>query len=182
MKKITLLCTFIIFVNAGFSQQEKNRSLFFHSVNTVGLIQGQAGSAFSFLTINGIQYKTLFTGLGTGFDLYKLRTIPLFVSLRNEFGKKSNKLFVFADAGTNFYWKKDGDAKLYYQNDKFKNGFYGGGGFGYKVNLGRGSSFLLSAEYNRKELTESGSNDDGSYPQRINYNFNRVIIKTGFEF
>lgn len=150
----------------------------------IGLIQGQKGSSLSLQSINGVQYKSIFGGIGIGLDLYRYRTIPLFISLRNEFGKTCNKLFVFADAGTNFYWKKDGDEKMYYENDKFENGFYGGGGVGYKLSLDKHFSFLLSAEYSYKKLSESGSYvyfDIANSENRV-YNMNRIIIKTGFEF
>ncbi len=184
MKKYILFLFFATFVNAAFSQKEKVRIAKFHSINMVGLIEGQKGSSLSLQSINGLQYKSFFAGIGAGLDLYRYRTIPLFISLRNEFGKTRNKFFVFADAGTNFYWKKDGDEKLYYENDKFKNGFYGGGGVGYKLNLNQHLSFLLSTEYSYKKLSESGSYVyfDNINSENRTYNLNRIIIKTGIEF
>lgn len=182
MKKYLLLLIFLILVNVSFSQ-EKNKPVFrFHSINTAGLIEGQAGSSFSLLSVNGFQYKSLFGGIGTGFDFYRFRTIPLFVSLRTEFGKTQNKFFCFANAGTNFYWKKDNDAVLYYTSVKFKNGFYGGGGAGYKFILNQQLSFLFSVEYSHKKLAETGSYGDETFPEKINYNLNRLILKTGIEF
>lgn len=184
MKSFFVLLCFTIIAKPVFSQKEKNSLVQFHSINLAGLIEGQKGSSLSLQSINGVQYKSLFGGIGIGLDLYRYRTIPLFISLRNEFGKTRNKFFVFADAGTNFYWKKDDDEKMYYENDKFENGFYGGGGVGYTLNLNQHLSFLLSTEYSHKKLSETGgyTNSDIINSDKRIYNLNRVIIKTGIEF
>ncbi|MBS1610408.1 MAG: hypothetical protein JSS70_16965 [Bacteroidetes bacterium] len=184
MKKYFVILFLAGFAGVSFSQKVTSSTLRFHSINMIGLIEGQKGSSLSIQSINGLQYKSLFGGIGIGLDLYRYRTIPVFIDLRNEFGKTRNKFFVFADAGMNFYWQKDGDEKLYYQNDAFKNGFYGAGGIGYKLTLDQHLSFLLSTEYSYKKLSESGSYiyiDAINSEKRI-YNLNRVIIKAGIEF
>jgi hypothetical protein len=184
VKKYIVLLLFVTFSKASFSQKERISKVRFHSINMIGLIEGQKGSSLSLQSTNGLQYKSIFGGIGVGLDLYRYRTIPLYISLRNEFGKTRNKFLVFADAGTNFYWKKDDDEKLYYENDKFKNGFYGGAGVGYKLNLNQNISFLLSGEYSYKKLSETGSfvyTYERNSEKRV-YNLNRIIIKTGIEF
>ena len=166
----------------------------FHSINNIGLLEGQAGSAFQLQTINGAQYKSWLAGIGVGLDYYRFRTIPLFADVRKEFGKSGNKFFVYADAGINFYWKKDKDAKQFYVDDKFKNGFYGEAGLGYKLKINQKIALIFSGGYSYKKLTEEGS----SYPsymypilagtefpiakEKINYNFNRLVLKAGIEF
>jgi hypothetical protein len=162
----------------------------FHSFNTIGLMEGQAGSAFQLQAVNGLQYKSWFYGIGVGLDYYRLRTIPLFADVRKEFGKTDNKFFVYADAGANFYWKRDKDVKQFYIDDKFKNGFYGEAGLGYKLNLNRKLRLAFSAGYSYKKLTEEGYNfwNDPGFPnapypiEKINYNLNRLAFKIGIEF
>jgi|HubBroStandDraft_3_1064219.scaffolds.fasta_scaffold43553_4 hypothetical protein len=167
----------------------------FHSINNLGLLEGQTGSAFQLQTINGAQYKSWFAGVGLGLDFYRLRTIPLFVDFRKEFGKNANKLFVYSDVGINFSWVTDQQKTGYAQNDKFSNGFYGDWGLGYKVLVAKKNNVLLSLGYSCKKTVETY--DPLYYPtgifygqgvqannqgQKINYSLNRLSIKIGWEF
>jgi hypothetical protein len=185
----------LVLVAANVSAQQKNSAplLQFHSINNIGLLEGQAGSAFQLQTINGAQYKSWFGGAGIGLDYYKYRTIPLFFDLRKEFGKSHNKFFVYGDAGIDFYWKRDNDAKQFYYDDKFKNGFYGEAGAGYKLKISQKLSFVFSAGYSYKKMTEEGDYyymgpTPNIYPQfpseseKINYHLNRLVLKAGIEF
>ncbi len=169
----------------------------FHSINNVGLLEGQAGSAFQLQTINGVQYKSWFGGIGLGLDYYRFRTIPLFIDLRKEFGKGDNKFFVYADAGMNFYWRRDKDVKQFPLDDAFKNGFYAEPGAGYQCKLTRKVSLLFSAGYTYKKISEEGGYlyyfTDLAYPgpanyypdpgmEKIKYNCNRLVLKAGIRF
>ncbi|MBS1935120.1 MAG: hypothetical protein JST96_14050 [Bacteroidetes bacterium] len=141
-------------------------------------------------TINGVKYKSWFGGIGVGLDYYCYCTIPLFAEIRKEFLKSANKIFVYADAGTNIYWQRGNDAKHFPIHDKFKNGFYGEIGAGYKFILSRKSALQFSIGYSYKKLTEQGTYlfiDTGFGPstndvEKINYNFNRLVLKTGVIF
>src|SRR5277367_6797314 len=137
--KFSMLFIMLIMI-VGISSAQQNslgRQWQFHSINSVGLLEGETGSAFQMQTINGINYKSWFAGIGLGLDFYRLRTIPLFADFRKEFGKSSNKIFVYSDVGINFSWVTDQQKTSYVQNDKFNNGFYGDWGLGYKVMLNR---------------------------------------------
>jgi hypothetical protein len=194
-KLIAFLIVLIFGIAPGFSQSKKNPSKWvLHSINNVGLLEGQAGSALQLQTINGVKYKSWFAGLGVGLDYYRFRTIPLFVDIRKEFGKKQDKFFVYGDAGMNFYWKRDKDPKQFYINDKFKNGFYGELGAGYKIKISGNALFSLSFGYSFKKLGEEGQYGLYTYPMfpqigtaeylsnRIDYRLNRLVIKMGIEF
>ncbi len=191
---IGLLAIFSITCSA--QQKTAGNFLKFHSFNSVGLIEGQAGSAFQPQTINGVQYKSWFGGVGVGLDYYRLRSIPLFADIRKEFGKNGNHFFIYADAGTNFYWERDKDVKQFPANDKVKNGFYGEAGLGYKFRLNSKIALFISGGYSYKKLTETGNNyslnyitnpvgfpvDDNPSPEKINYNLNRLVLKAGIVF
>ncbi|HVY74956.1 MAG TPA: hypothetical protein VG890_09015, partial [Puia sp.] len=69
----------------------------FHSINQVGLLEGESGSSWQLQTVNGMSYKSWFAGIGVGLDYYRLRGIPLFLDLRKTFGHSRNKPFVYAD-------------------------------------------------------------------------------------
>jgi len=196
--KIFLL---LIFIAGNISAQQKNigKPFQFHSVNNMGLLEGQAGSTFQLQTINGAQYKSWFAGAGVGLDYYHFRTIPLFIDLRKEFGKRINRLFVYADAGINFYWKRDKDPKQFYYNDAFNNGVYSEAGAGYKVKLSHQIALSFACGYSYKKIAESGSDNyyyfintpgNTSYlgppvsssMSKINYNLKRLVLKAGIEF
>ena len=197
-KRILLSNIIVVIISANcFAQQKSADKPFqFHSINNVGLLEGQAGSALQLQTINGVQHRSWFAGIGVGLDYYRYRTIPLFVDVRKEFGKSKNKFFIYADAGMNFYWMRDKDVKQFYISDKLRNGFYSEAGTGYKCILNASLSLLFSCGYSYKALAETG----GSYylypvdplpgvpsapsytPEKINYHLNRLILKIAIEF
>ena len=194
--KLSMLFFMLIVMVDISSAQEKSLSgqWKFHSINNAGLLEGETGSAFQVQTVNGVQYKSWFAGLGLGLDLYRIRSIPLFADIRKEFGKGNNKLFVYADMGINFSWATDQQKTSYVQNDKISNDFYTDLGLGYKVLVGRRNAVLLSLGYSFKKTVESydqqyfypnGLSDPGEPDldkQKINYSLNRLILKIGWEF
>ncbi len=194
-----LIVLLTMFVSITSAQQNNSVNQWqFHSLNSVGLLEGETGSAFQLQTINGVNYKSWFAGVGLGLDFYRLRTIPLFADFRKEFGKSSNKIFVYSDVGINFSWVTDKQKTSYVQNDKFGNGFYGDWGLGYKVLVTKKNNLLLSLGYSYKKTVETYDqvyytyyppgifDGPGSLPnvqtQKINYGLNRLTIKIGWEF
>src|ERR1700693_3532063 len=111
MLRIRLSMLFVMLTMiVGITSAQQNNSVRlwqYHSINSVGLLEGETGSAFQLQTINGVNYKSWFAGAGLGLDFYRLRTIPLFADFRKEFGKSSNKIFVYSDVGINFSWVTD---------------------------------------------------------------------------
>jgi hypothetical protein len=190
------LVLFVLSVMVGTTTaQQKNVSSpwQFHSVNNIGLLEGQTGSSFQLQTINGAEYKSWFGGVGLGLDFYRYRTIPVFIDLRKEFGKASNKLFVYSDLGVDFSWVTDNEKMNYSVDDQFGNGFYCDFGLGYKVAVGKHNNLLLSLGYSYKKLTETESYQDISFGyelspgpnsqmEKMNYGLNRLSIKIGWEF
>ena len=127
----------------------------FHSINNVGLLEGQTGSAFQLQSINGMQYKSWYGGIGLGLDFYRYRTIPLFIDFRKEFGNSVNKFFAYADGGVNFCWLTDNEKNMYLMDDHFDTGFYTDLGMGYKMGIGKTNHLLLSIGYSLKKLKET---------------------------
>ena len=170
------------------SAQQKSQagSWRFQSINSVGLLEGQAGSAFQLQTINGAAYHSWFAGIGVGLDYYRLRTIPLFLDLRKEFGRSSHPFFIYADGGINFGWVTDMQ-KLGYVGEQFSNGFYDDLGLGYKAVLGKNNALLLSLGYSYKKITDTYISEYVGTPPlppptKINYSLNRLCIKLGWSF
>ena len=191
-KKIQVVFLLLISTISFASAQQKvsGNSWQFHSINNLGLLEGQAGSSFQLQTINGVQNRSWFGGIGLGIDYYRYRTIPLFFDLRKEFGKNSNKAFIYADLGTNFAWVSENEKLYYLVDDHFGNGFYSDLGLGYKVMTGKSNHFLISLGYSFKKLTETYRSQLFSYIDqlqtgqydKINYNLHRLSIKAGWEF
>ena len=160
----------------------------FHSINNVGLLEGQTGSAFQLQSINGMQYKFWFGGIGLGLDFYRYRTIPLFIDFRKEFGNSVNKFFAYADWGVNFCWLTDNEKNMYLMDDHFDTGFYTDLGMGYKMGVGKSNHLLLSIGYSLKKLKETYNSyyyfppDNKIDKEEINYSLNRVSLKIGWEF
>ena len=189
-----VMLTMIVAITSA-QQNNSVRRWQFHSINSVGLLEGETGSAFQLQTINGVNYKSWFAGVGLGLDFYRLRTIPLFADFRKEFGKSSNMIFVYSDVGINFSWVTDQQKTSNVQNDKFNNGFYGDWGLGYKVLVTKKNNLLLSLGYSYKKTVETYDPlyynpgifyGQGTQPndqtQKINYSLNRLSIKIGWEF
>jgi hypothetical protein len=187
---ILLFLLTIMFKISSAQQKSLAGSWQFHSINNLGLLEGQTGSSFQIQSVNGAQYKSWFAGIGLGLDYYRYRTIPLFVDFRKEFGRSSNKLFVYIDLGISFSWVTDQQKMNYVTYDKFSNGFYSDLGLGYKINVGRSNSLLLSLGYSYKKITETynlpfiytGFPEPEDQIQKINYSLNRLSIKMGWVF
>ena len=198
IKLIVSLALILFAINIKAQEKSTAADPFFHSINTIGWLKNNTGHAAQLETINGMQFQSWFAGLGTGIDYQLYRSIPLFIDVRKELGKTANKLFVYADAGTNFYWQRNTDTKEFPANNKIKNGFYGAAGLGYTIRLKGNTSFLISAGYSYKQLTVNG-NYYTIYPYlgpyvdygpamepgvagKQEHSLNRLVIKAGIAF
>jgi hypothetical protein len=197
MLRLSMLLLLLTIIAGNSSAQQNNisKTWQFHSINNVGFLEGQTGSAFQLQTINGVQCKSWFSGAGLGLDYYRFRTVPLFFDLRKEFGKCANKLFLYSDLGVNFSWVTDKEKTNYVVDDKFANGLYAEAGLGYKAVIGKNQALLISVGYSYKKLRETyiswqyypGINminpeQNINNQNQINYGFSRLSIKMGWQF
>jgi len=186
--KLFLIIAFT-FISAATLAQHKAT---FSSQNYVGLLEGEQGSKFQLQTINGIKYKTWFTGLGTGIDWYYRRSIPAFLSLNKDFLIKGNRnFFIATDVGANFPWLVD---KNSYAIDKAIPGLYWGAGLGYKVGIGKlNDAILLQLGYSYKHVAEKTKpvyyyamplivESQQDMTNRFDYYLRRLSIKIGWNF
>lgn len=184
MKKVA----FVVFIFLQIVAAQGQNKFQFHSQNYAGLLEGRFGSAFQFTTINGIQYRTWFAGVGTGLDWYYKRTVPLFLSISKDFKKDSNTWFVSLDAGTNFVWVKKNVNEFY--NSRFTPSFYSGTSIGYKAYFRKKKeAFLFGVGYSFKRLKEKQEFQsfciNPPCPVFVEYydtKVNRLSVRMGLQF
>ena len=191
-----LVLIIIAAVTNCFAQQKiETSTLQFHSINNVGLLQSQAGSAFQLQTINGVQLKSWFAGIGIGLDDYRFRTIPFFIDLRKEISKTKNKFFIYTDVGTNYQDEistQKTTFNLYPNYNRFNKGLYYDAGVGYKLKFKKNAALLFSAGYTYKKISENSTIYYGQpdvyyftnpvFIEHYNYGLNKLTLKVSWEF
>jgi len=183
--------TAVVFAFLTISSNAQHK-IVFSSQNYAGLLEGENKSAFQLQTINGFKYKTWFAGLGTGLDWYYQRSIPMFASINKGFLKKGERnLFISADGGLSFPWKRDNAIEWNYgSNGKFYPGLYWSSGLGYKIGIGKNSdAVLLHVGYSYKHLIEKNTIVNPCFnppcpesTERYDFRLRRLSLKLGWNF
>jgi hypothetical protein len=180
--------SFFVLLGLAAQPASKQSGWAFHSINEIGLLQGESKAAVHLQSVNGFQRHNLFIGLGAGLDYYRYKSVPLFGEARKYFGKSRNQFFVYADAGTNIVWEKQ-TSSVYYA-EKYHPAFYGATGIGYKAGFKNGMGFLLSAGYSFKRVNDYRQQQELCYNPGLcnletdNYKFdlNRLLLQVGWMF
>ena len=184
MTKIFLLLV-VLWLHGFASAQQR---LTFHSQNYVGMLEGEAGTSVQLHTVNGLQYRKWFGGIGAGLDYYYFRSIPLFLSLNRDLNIKRNKFYFSADGGINFPWVKN--TTFYWaEQEDFSPSHYWAGGMGYKLAINKQNRLLLHIGYSYKHMIQETQYE---YPclippcpvskQRYDYYLKRLSLKAGWMF
>jgi hypothetical protein len=172
--------------------QKKEAACKFHSINSLSLLNGDNEVSAGLQSVNGIQKKNWFAGVGVGLDYYIYRSVPFFADVRYEFGKGKNKFFAYADGGINFQWTE----RIIYEEPiwspgneysrEFHNGFYTDAGFGYIVAMKKSGGLALSLGHSHKTSREDVTYTDWRTQQPTTdiyrYRFNRIVVKVGWKF
>jgi hypothetical protein len=164
------------------------KTLSFSSQNYVGLLEGDIGSALNLQSINGFNYKNWFSGIGVGIDYYRIRSVPLFLSINRNIEIRRNVFYITADGGWNLPWLTKNEET--WNGSNFKEGVIAGTGVGYKILLNKSKqALLLNTGYSFKRLHEER---DITSPclvppcpvdiEKTKYDFNRLLIRAGLEF
>ena len=181
----------VIFIAIEMNCTGQDKKMQFKSINSLGLAEGQYGSAIQLQTINGIQKKRWFAGIGLGLDHYRFQSVPMFVDLRRSFGKKSNKIFIFANAGINFSDLTKNQKKYSYPaGSAFENGVYLATGAGYDIKMTSRFSLSIASGYTYKNTPEQ-YRLFGFFPlrtggisgnSRIKNDLKEIFLKAAIEF
>jgi hypothetical protein len=181
------ICFFCFLLCCNLLVQAQNHQVKFGSINMVGWVKGESRSVAQFQSVNGIWYKTFFSGVGVGFDPYYFKTIPLFIDLRKSIFKKPMTPFIYIDLGTNLSGEKDkvsGDWFL--TQSEYERALYYDLGIGYDFKFFKRTGLIVSVGYSEKRFTEKQSYqaDPGPSPNPtiIDYRFKRISLKAGVCF
>ncbi|MFT3949101.1 MAG: hypothetical protein QM763_19205 [Agriterribacter sp.] len=162
----------------------------YRSYNFIGVVAGEAKSAYQVLTTHGIQHRSWYAGIGAGIDDYRNRTVPLFVSIVKQVLPQNN-MFVNINAGTQFIWGKNERHTLWNAVDsKAFPGFLGEAGIGYRLPVGKdGQGMMFGTYYSYKSFREKftvvgicNNPPCENMTEYIDSKFNRWAFKVGFVF
>ncbi len=186
MSKAIFILPFLLLLLKDIAAQQHAVTKF-HSLNQVGLLEGENTSSFHLQSVNGFQCKDWFAGIGAGLDYYRFRGIPLFLDLRKYIGREKNQFFLYADGGAHFAWDKQD--KQINSTITHQPGFYSNTGIGFKAELKNGMAVVLNAGFSYKRVNEIQEQTicpfiGPCYVQkdRYNYDFRRLIIQVGWMF
>jgi hypothetical protein len=186
-----LIIVFILIPFNIFAQESRSSATgwSFHSINELGILKGTEKFAFEFQTINGVQYRSWFGGAGMGIDDYRFRSTMAYLDLRKNFGKSTNHIFLYGDAGINISWpsKRQKNDFPGVTLQKFHNGVYAATGVGYAIKTGK-NQLLFSAGYSFKR-TKADVLDirpiayDGPPLHDVyDFKFHRIDFRVGWSF
>lgn len=160
----------------------------FKSYNTIQVLNGSTTTSMGVFSVNGIQSKRIFIGLGLGYDYYYLRSIPLFLEARYNLAGKVRKVQVFANGGANFAVKQSN--KLFEnKTGPYKIGRYWSTGFDYYVPI-KSFAFTLGLAYSTKQIIQMVDSYSwnptlgriDNIPIKEDYGLNRIAIRMGWMF
>lgn len=186
-----LLCMLALSFQTIAQNNNSKQKIRLQSISNVGLLEGSDGSFFSLQTILGLQFNKSFSGIGIGIDYYRFRSIPLFIDLRQEFGKGPNAIFAYGDIGYNFDWLTDEDRQetSFSTSADFKGRLYYDAGVGYKFAFKSTHALLFSLGYTYKKIEVhdmvSSFCIGGTCPpekQIYSYSMPRWVVKAGWKF
>ena len=192
-----LIITIAMCISSASLAQKNNVKSVFHSQEQVAMINGNGAVSAGIQSVNGFTINKWFAGVGVGLDFYRYRSVPVFVDVKRYFNiHNKNAFFIYGDGGYNIPWVKKEDDQLSIWNwpskteIQYKGGAYMDAGAGYAIHCKRGNALLLSLGYSHKYFREKktiiyttvGDEVMRTDIQRFTYNFNRIMIKVGWQF
>lgn len=156
---------------------------------SAGITEGEQGTSFHVEVLNGIWYKTWFTGIGTGLDYYYFRSIPVYLSAVKYLSPRNHSFYFQGDGGINFAWEDQSSFVWNEVSSKFKPGFYWNGSVGFATGLDKKNSFLFGLGYSHKSLKEVKEIAIPCFNppcentfETYRYNLNRLTLRLGWQF
>ncbi len=159
MKKYLLgiLLLTVLHVNAQKGKGTSKKD--FYLLPQAGLLAGNDYKSGQFLLSGMLEHKGWGIGIGTGIDLYKLRTVPFFAHLQKDI-TKGGALFGYLLLGGNIAWPTELQARgiespFYNSKVSFHFGLYADLGIGYKLGVSKKHPVIISFGYSRKTVVKT---------------------------
>ncbi len=192
--KISIYVTVILLLCVFAAQSQTGNANRLYIIPQAGLLNGDQYVSGQVTLVGGIERNGWGFGIGSGVDYYKVRTVPVFIDLRRSFTINKWPLFAYANVGWNIAAPLSTQLRTsggwWYQADnKYNSGWLGEAGFGYSFLNKQKKDFQLGLGFSTKTLeetyTETVYRDFPPYgstqeQRRLNYTFNRVILKIGY--
>lgn len=194
MKKIYLLLALLLATDIY--SQKTNQSSTLYITPQVGLLNGDHAVSAQVVLSGGMKTRTWSYGIGAGVDYYKIRSAPLFIELKKDFGRKETPLFAYLQLGANIAWPLSSDYRenMYSSwfgntSTRFQGGMYQEFGIGYTGWYTKKKGVWISLGYSTKTMAEFY--DKVIYPdfppydrvtkteRKLAYTFNRLVLKIG---
>ena len=140
MRRFLVAALLLCAVNAAAVDPDTTRRFGMYAVNQFGMAFGDKGNSFLINVNGGVAYKNfLKAGIGAGFNMNYVRTMPLYLDLRYEPFRSKVKPVVFAAGGLNLFptYSSTGNS-FYYNYDVILErqvGTYAEAGIGFKTKL-----------------------------------------------
>lgn len=196
MKWIISAGLFLISISATAQRSESKNG--WHITAATGLLNGNTRTGAAVIGKIEKVWKNRWTlGLGSGFDHYYFRSVPVFAEIQRYIGKEDKGLFLYGATGVNIPWPTE-DQRWYRQGGNwwgsiqipstFSTGYWTDLGIGYGFKGKKGHGMFLRAGHSLKAMgqqyTEQVWNGTGSVSANrdISYLFGRVNIQAGFRF
>lgn len=159
----------------------------------IGLLNGKSQVNVQMLASAGIQKKKYYVGLGSGFDYYGYRTIPVFIEGKRFFGIGNRRLFTYGRAGMNLPWVLSTQQRQYYtfsgmKNSTYNNGAYFDAGIGYTFYNAHQRGLFTRLGFCHQTLSEDykmfmwNGTTSSLTDHHSKYIFNNVQLSIGYKF
>ncbi|MFL5808814.1 MAG: hypothetical protein ACJ749_04785 [Flavisolibacter sp.] len=187
MTKQSLFCICTLFISINLNAQSDtplHTKQKFETAVLIGFVEGEMGTSMQLQLINGIRFSHTSVGIGAGLDHYAMRSIPLFIDIRQNILKSAKSPFVYADAGINFPWKSkdfewatDTDSGIFYEL-----------GLGYRFPV-KSNAVLLNLGYSFKSYAHEDQMELWCLvppcpviTNHYDFKLRRLSLKLGFNF
>jgi len=185
---IFFLSVMLLLFSQASSAQVNKKQLLFHSFNSVQVLMGNSNNSFSVHSVNGVQWKRTFAGVGVGVDDYYHRSVPLFLELRQDINRGEKKLQAFVNGGLHIPLGNTNRIDHWKTGD-FKPGRLMAAGLDYFIPLKK-DAVVLGLAFSQKKVTQMVNNNIwnpilnriDNVPLKEVYEFNRIWLKVGWVF
>ncbi len=165
-----------------FSERKELRSNSFVISAEVGMLANKSSNEkVSLQLISSYQFRNrISAGLGTGFEVFDIQTLPVFCDVRYKIFNGGVNPYVYAQCGYSIPLSKNQD--LY--NVDADGGIMYGTGIGIRKNFSNGSGFTISVGYRYQQIDYTSDSNYWGYSTQYERTdlYRKVALKIGFIF